>query len=139
MTNEHRQEIEHACTQLSMRFAKYADFRDYPALVALFVEDGVFERMGQRHVGSEAILALMATRPLDMKTRHICSNIVIDALGEDTATGVTYVQLYRHDGGGDNEVAPASAPRMVGDYHDSFVRTAHGWRFAERTFVLEFG
>ena len=45
----------------------------------------------------------------------------------DTASGVSAMLLF----------TGASAP-LVGSFHDRFVRTAEGWRFAERRGSLTF-
>ena len=60
-------------------------------------------------------------------TRHVCSNVVITLESADTARGVSAMLLF----------TGAAAP-LVGSFHDRFVRTAEGWRFAERRGSLTF-
>ncbi|RYE00714.1 MAG: nuclear transport factor 2 family protein, partial [Sphingomonadales bacterium] len=60
-------------------------------------------------------------------TRHICSNVVIDVLAPDRARGESAMLLFTGEG----------APK-VGSFHDRFVRTPGGWRFAERRGTLTF-
>ena len=57
----------------------------------------------------------------------------------DTASAVTYLQLYRHDGEPGRRISPmAGLPEFVGEYHDTFRRTPDGWRFQTRRFVVVF-
>ena len=46
-----RREIDAECVALSNAFAYHLDHKGYPALVALFVPDGVFVRTGVRLAG----------------------------------------------------------------------------------------
>ena len=58
----------------------------------------------------------------------------------DTAIGLSYLVNYRHDSetGVAETPAPAGLPKYVGQYHDTFVRTAEGWRIKDRYFVTAF-
>ena len=56
----------------------------------------------------------------------------------DEAKGVVYVILYRHDGDPERKISPISGAEMLGEYRDRFVRTAAGWRFAERNTLAAF-
>ena len=66
--------------------------------------------------------------------------MVIDVVDEDRAVGLSYLVNYRYDSPtGDALVpAPAGAPKFVGEYHDTFVPTAQGWRFESRRCDLAF-
>ena len=77
-------------------------------------------------VGREAILAAFKARPPRV-TRHVCSNVVIDVESEDAARGVSAMLLFT-----------GAAEPLVGSFHDRFVLTADGWRFAERRGSLLF-
>ena len=57
-------------------------------------------------------------------SRHVCNNSLIDVIDENNATGVTYLTLYRHDGEPGRASSPTQAPEMVGEYRDTFARTA---------------
>ena len=73
------------------------------------------------------------------QSRHLCTNVVVDVEG-DEATSLCYLVNYRHDSstGVAESPAPAGLPKYVGEYRDRFVRTADGWRFAERQFDMAF-
>jgi hypothetical protein len=59
------------------------------------------------------------------RTSHHLSNVEIELTGPDSATSVSYVLAWHQQ--------PDGASRTVyAQYHDRFVRTAEGWRIAER-------
>lgn len=76
--------------------------------------------------GREAILASFTARP-PRTTRHFCSNVVIDVLNDSEATGESAMLLFTADNAA-----------KVGSFHDRFVLTGKGWRFAERRGSLTF-
>lgn len=123
---------ERDCARLCQDFAWTVDHLDYPAFVALFAADGVFERAGQRSTGHEAILAFLNARPTGRVTRHLISNIRIDMTGPNSATGHCSALMYAAAGreGGDTPL-PVPPPLVV-DYADDYVLTAEGWRFQHR-------
>ncbi|HIE4434687.1 TPA: nuclear transport factor 2 family protein [Burkholderia multivorans] len=124
---------EALCMRLSADFAHFADSRDYEKFVALFTEDGIFERRGETLRGRNAILRAMHSRPEDMTTRHICTNIRIDTHGNGMATGAGSMLLFHRAG---SENAPPSI--TVADYRDIYIATADGWRIQERVSTLVF-
>ncbi|TGN95722.1 nuclear transport factor 2 family protein [Burkholderia sp. USMB20] len=124
---------ETLCKRLSADFAHFADSRDYEKFVALFTEDGTFERRGETLRGRSAILRAMHARPDDMITRHICTNIRIDTPGNGIATGAGSMLLF-HRVGSEN-----GAPSItVADYRDIYIATADGWRIQERVSAIVF-
>jgi hypothetical protein len=60
---------------------------------------------------------------------------VITALDEQHAEGTTYFLFFASDTGGGGPVK-FGAPSTIGVYHDRFIRTAGGWRFAHRRVEL---
>ncbi len=131
--------IERACTALSVAYARAIDFRDYHALVELFTDDGMLD-VGRPLAGRDAIWASLQTRPDELRSRHVISNVFIDVLSRDEARGISYLTLYRHHGDESQrpEPAPLNGPAAVGHYEDRFARTAAGWRFRSRRLHLAF-
>ena len=121
------------CMRLCADFAHYADSRDYDKFVALFTEDGTFELRGETLRGRNAILRAMRARPDDMITRHICTNIRIDAHDNGTATGAGSLLLF-HRVANEN-VEPSM---IVADYRDVYKVTASHWRIQERVTTIVF-
>ena len=83
-----RRAIEADCARLINLYANLNDAGDWPAVAALYAEDGLMTRPtapDQPIVGREAILAGFLARPA-RTTRHIVGNVVIDV---ETATEAT--------------------------------------------------
>ncbi|VVD64849.1 nuclear transport factor 2 family protein [Pandoraea terrigena] len=133
-----------ACHELVMRFVACNDRRDPQGLAALFAETGVLVRPnGDTLVGPVAIAAAYAERPADRLTRHLVGNVLIDVMSPTRAIGSSTVLLWSASA----HVAPgpfgrpAEGRQVMGEFDDTFVRTAQGWRIARRearfTFVRE--
>ncbi|WP_249277642.1 nuclear transport factor 2 family protein [Pandoraea sp. PE-S2R-1] len=133
-----------ACQDLVMRFAACNDRRDPQGLAALFTEKGVLVRPGSDPlVGQAAIAAAYAERPAERLTRHLVGNVLIDVKSATGAIGSSTVLLWS---GSTQDVAgpfgrPAQGRQVMGEFEDTFVKTAQGWRIARRearfTFVRE--
>ena len=123
MTPDERRGIEADCARLIALYANLNDAARWDEVAALYVEDGVMTRPTAPDaplLGRAAILAAFQSRP-PRKTRHVCSNVVIDVLSPTEALGTSAMILLQ----------PDAAP-LAGSFHDRFVLTAEGWRFAER-------
>lgn len=129
MTADERRAVEVDCARLVALYANLNDEARWDEVAALYAEDGVMFRPTAPDAGVEgrdAILAAFKARP-PRKTRHVCSNVVIDVESPTTARGTSAMLLFTGD----------PAP-LVGSFHDRFVLTADGWRFAERRGSLTF-
>ena len=129
MKNKDRRAAEADCARLIALYANLTDEARGEEVVALYAEDGVMVRPTAPNApvaGREAILEAFKARPPRI-TRHICSNVVIDVESDTTARGTSAMLLFT------GEAAP-----LVGSFHDRFVLTDDGWRFAERRGSLIF-
>ena len=129
MTADERRAAEADCARLVALYANLNDEARWDEVAALYAEDGVMYRPTAPDAGiagREAILAAFKARP-PRKTRHVCSNVVIDVESPTTARGTSAMLLFTGEG----------AP-LVGSFHDRFVLTGDGWRFAERRGSLTF-
>lgn len=143
MENETRERIERECEKLSIAYARHVDFKEYDEYVDLFTED-CFLHAGPRPIeGKETLRKAMGYRPDALRSRHVLTNIWINVIDEDHATGISYLSLYRHTGEGlegekvsDPGPRVISGPAAVGHYADEFLRTDDGWRIKSR--VLHF-
>jgi len=129
MTADQRRAAEADCARLIALYANLNDAARWDEVAALYAEDGVMVRPTAPDApvsGRAAILAAFQARPPRV-TRHVCSNVVIEVESADSARGESAMLLFT---GG-------PAP-LVGSFHDRFVRTAEGWRFAERRGSLLF-
>ncbi len=129
MTPDERRAAEADCARLIALYANLNDEARWDEVAALYAQDGVMFRPTAPDAGvegREAILAAFKARP-PRTTRHVCSNVVIDVESPTTARGTSAMLLFTGD----------PVP-LVGSFHDRFVLTAEGWRFAERRGSLLF-
>lgn len=133
---------ERACERLMTDYTRFVDFGEAARIADLFTADGIWEADGVQMVGRDAIRAGFSARQgVERRTsRHVCTNIAVDILTPDEATALSYLVNYRHDSrsGAAERPAPVDHPKFVGEYHDRFVRTDAGWRFAHRRCDLAF-
>lgn len=136
MDDIQRMLIERECERLINQYCLFVDFGEASRIAELFTEDGWWENESIRMEGREGIRRNFSHRQgvTRRTSRHLCTNVLIDVVDEDHATGVCYLINYRHDSrSGEAEYpAPSDAPKFVGEYRDTFVRTSEGWRFATR-------
>lgn len=134
--------IERECERLINQYCFFVDFGEASRIAELFTEDGWWENDSIRMVGQDGIRREFAKRQdvTRRTSRHLCTNVLIDVVDGDRATGVCYLINYRHDSPtGEAEMpAPSDAPKFVGEYRDTFVRTPDGWRFATRRCDITF-
>lgn len=134
MTPLDRLLAEQEISRLITQFALLNDAADWAAVAATFTEDGRFVRPagGDPISGREAIRASFASRP-PRKSCHLITNIVVDVASADAATARCSMLLYTAPAGEGTAVPPA----LIGGFRDKLVRTAEGWRFAERAGFLD--
>lgn len=137
-TSESLIEIERACEKLVLEFAACVDAQDFENLRRLFATDASFARPtdpGTVIRGVDNIIDAYLSRPRTRITQHLCSNMQITVHSAHRATGSCRVLLFMAEAA-EPEVAgkgrKAAASQLVGRFDDQFVRTAQGWRFAER-------
>jgi hypothetical protein len=102
---------------------------DDRAFVELFLSNGVLVTPGATAVGHER-LALLRKSLRSRGTRAtLATNILLKGSG-NRATGKVYVIEIQEEG------APGSGTLSVGGrFHDDYVRTSAGWKFARREFI----
>lgn len=130
MTDDERRAIEWECAHLVARYANLNDSGQWDAVAALFARDGRMARPTAPDdviEGRAAILAAFRARPPRV-VRHVCANVTIDVESPTSARGESAMVHW----------ASAAGPPLVGSFHDRFVLTDEGWRFAERRGSLTF-
>jgi uncharacterized protein (TIGR02246 family) len=126
------QACERACTRLVHDFAAAVDARQYDAFVGLFAPDGVFDRAGQVSRGHTAIRHFLDARPADRVTRHVCTNLRIDATRPDAASGNCYALVFQSQASADMPLPLPTPTPMVVEYLDDYRLVSEGWKFAHR-------
>ena len=132
--------IERECERLVVEYCHLVDHGQAAKIADLFTPDGVWAGPGVTMKGREQLATGFRRRQAQAErmSRHCCLNFRCDVHDADNAEGVVYLVLYRHDGDPERKVSPSGAPEMVGEYRDRFVRTADGWRIAERKIGVSF-
>ncbi|MPT48956.1 MAG: nuclear transport factor 2 family protein [Sphingobium sp.] len=129
MSPAERQAIEQLCARLIALYANLNDAARWADVAALYAENGRMSRPTAPDdwvEGRPAIQAAFEARP-PRTTRHFCSNVVVDVLNEREAIAESAMLLFTADNAS-----------KVGSFHDRFVLTDAGWRFAERRGSLTF-
>ncbi len=113
------------------RIAQGSDTGDLTAYGELFTEDARWDMPGVPvKNGREEIVAAGAARRAEgvtgpgSRTRHLISTIAV-AVDGDRAVAESYWQFF-------TDTATTPALRSMGAYRDTFLRTEHGWKLAER-------
>lgn len=135
-TTDQLADIE-ACRALVLDFAAAVDLRTPERMRELFTPDATFARPIAPDTiisGIDAIVGSFTSRPAHIVTQHLNTNVRVWLTGPDTAEGDSVVLLFLANAG--DAFVPGkgrpSSPPLVGYWKDRFVRTADGWRFAER-------
>jgi hypothetical protein len=119
---------ERAIYRQLCRFAEAMDRREWGWLDEVMLENAEGEYgLGRRTSRAEIVAEMRSFLDDCGPTQHLLANVIIDVDG-DTATSRAYV-ADMHVGLGDKAHLTF---RTLGDYHDRWVRTAAGWRIAER-------
>jgi hypothetical protein len=99
----------------------------------LWAEDGELDLGSTTLRGRKAIAEWgrqLVEHPPWLTIHHVCGNMRFMADGPDAATGSTILVVFM-----DADGTRSSVPFNVGEDHDRFVRTEHGWRFVSRRWV----
>lgn len=120
-----------ACANLVAAFAYHVDHREFGHAVALFAEDGHFDRSDLKAQGHVAIAAIWADRPKSVVTKHVCSLPYFTSVSANRVTSVTSFTLYHvtHDGVG---LPKFDRPAAIAEFHDEFHRIGAEWRIHSR-------
>jgi hypothetical protein len=135
--------VDHAeVTTLIARLCQALDLSRPSEFAEVFTPDGVYQAVSSeatgrqprfRHEGYAELLAFAksAVQRRQGLGRHWTGNAVVDG-DETSASAVSYVLFVEIDPGTRERRIPIS-----GVHHDSFVKTAKGWRFTSRTVVAD--
>ncbi|MBP6112014.1 MAG: nuclear transport factor 2 family protein [Sphingobium sp.] len=127
--------IKIACEDLSEQYAYYLDGKDYENLATLFTEDGVWEVLGNRMPGREAIRAYWKSRSEAWAPGygrvHQMTNQVVKVVDRDHAIGQSVVMVHMFNNPSTEK--QSLAPTVISRNDDEYVRTKDGWKFKRRS------
>jgi ketosteroid isomerase-like protein len=117
-----------AIKQLTARYNRAFDTKDFAGFLATWTEDGYFERSnaGRSYQGTEQLRELLAT--FEVRGRHVTSDYIVEVDG-DSAHQACYLTYL--------DVSDNFSVAIFGDYSDDLVRTANGWRFRVRRLLVD--
>jgi len=129
--------VERACERLIYQYCRLVDFGEAAAVADLFTEDGRWQGTELLLQGREEIRAWFVKREAISRrvSRHVFTNVLVDAISETEAKSLSYMINFRHDRAEGDETmpVPAEEPKWVAEVEDTFRRTPdEGWRFSSR-------
>jgi hypothetical protein len=125
------------CSAAVIALAHALDHRDFAGAAALFADDGVWDRHGERLVGPAAIQARLAERPETQLERHIHTTIHVTPAPDGGWTAVSYVLIVRTTAEADDP-RPVPATTMMGEFHDRLRVVDGRMRLTHRTAIPVF-
>ena len=112
--------------------------REAKKLHELFVDDGTLNMGEAVYSGRDQIrqwgLDAIKAHTYD-GIRHVCGNMRFFSDSADSAEGVTVLTVFFDNR---QDTLGTSVPWVVGEDHDQFMRTDHGWRIAQRNWETLF-
>ncbi len=122
------EEVYRDCINLVTDYAIYRDRFDAEGFSGLFTADASLTVGGQTWVGRDAIRGRIEELNNGSSIRHLMSTIRITPVDADNATGISYATIYSAPAGS----TTVEGFTLIGEYHDTFVRTAEGWKISKR-------
>lgn len=133
MNADQRTAIEQQCRDLIIAATQYGDHGKAEKAAALFAKDGTRRRGGRTFTGQGQITESYREGSPTQVGRHMNGGTLVTVLDDDHAESVTYYLAISHDPGAADAQSPLPlSPFSMGEWHDTFVRTEDGWRFASR-------
>jgi hypothetical protein len=131
--------VVHECTTLMHEYAYRFDHGASVAVADLFVEDGEWSAPAATCLGRAELIAFFRLRDemTERVTRHVVTNINVEAQSADHATARSVAIEFRGTQGTDR-LTTDTLPAIVGDYEDEFVRVDGAWKFRRRKVVIDF-
>ncbi len=134
MDHSQRKAIEQECRDLVIAITQHGDHKETEKAIALFAEDGTWLRAGKPYKGHAEIRSSYGRGSATQLTRHINGGTLVTVTDDSHAESVTYYVAMHHDPkSADAKLPfPFDPPFSMGEWHDKFVKTPSGWKFASR-------
>lgn len=134
MSNTDLTACEAACIRLCFDFAHGIDAQDHARVAGAFAPDAVFDHLTGRFEGSAGVMRMLASRPAELVTRHMCTNIEIKPAGPLKASGRCYAAVFRATSA-DGKLPLSPVMPIVVEYHDEFGLIDGRWYITYRKTV----
>ncbi len=120
--------VHHEIERIIYLFFRYLDDQRYDELSALFAPQGIWHRAGKTLLGPKGVREAMEQRPVGFTTRHLITNIVVDAVSTDEVHASYYMTVFVHEGAERAKGAvPLKLPLHVSVFDQRFVRSGGQW------------
>ena len=123
---------EHECSRLCTEFHLNIDAYQHDKVTLLFAPDAKWHHVSGLFDSTAKIRAYLDSKSTSPIVRHLVTNVLIDVVDADFATGTAYVTVFYAEPGQET----LGPPIVLVTYHDEFRRTEAGWRFASRRPVV---
>lgn len=126
--------IKLAINDLVNEYAITRDNGDALGYAGTFAENGSLILFGNTYSNEQLRERIEAENPNNLSMHHMTSG-TINVIDENNATGVHYLTLYtgiKDKTQGESSTVYAPNYTVMGKYHDVYVLTKDGWKFAER-------
>ena len=137
MSDRASSSCEAACVRLCLDFANGIDSYNNERVADTFAPDAIFDHVAGRFEGREGVLRMLASRPVDLVTRHMCTNIEVKPTGQTTASGRCYAAVFRATSADGKLPLPPVTPLFV-EYHDEYGLIDGRWYITHRKTVPVF-
>ncbi len=128
-----RQAIVAECRNLVIELVHLGDHGEIEKAVDLWIPDGTWIRGGKPFTGRAELVESFKRGTETTVIRHIVTDTRVKVIDSDHAEAVSYYLAINHDPKTKDYKLPLPLePFSMGEWHDSYVRTAQGWRFARR-------
>jgi hypothetical protein len=135
LSTAERIEIERACERIVYAYSRALDLGDMSAAADFFAENGSLARPMTPNLiiqGRDSIRAALLSRPKTLLTKHLATNVMIDAASRQEAHGLSYLTMISTTPGDAAAPFVSAGPVYFGEFKDRFVREGGEWKFLER-------
>lgn len=119
MSNSDPAACEAACIRLCLDFAQGIDAQDGDRVAWVFAPNAIFDHLTGRFEGRAGVRRMLASRPAELVTRHMCTNIEIKPADHSKASGRCYAAVFRATSTDGKLPLPPVTPIFV-EYHDEY-------------------
>jgi ketosteroid isomerase-like protein len=124
--------VERAAERAIISLWAALDDGAFDAVANSFAADGVWHRQGKQLKGPAMVRAAMAERPAGARTRHVVTNMLVNARNENSAELSFYLTVYHHKGEPDApSPAPMNVPLTVAQSKAVVQNDGSGWKISE--------
>jgi len=101
-----------------------------------FVDNVILRTQDGRELAGEEVRDFIRSRPSNIVTRHVISNILVTPISKEAARASAYITVYRTEKDGEPPFSLPKQPQGLGDWIISFRKTPGGWKIERYEAVM---